>query len=210
MDKFKYLRGQYQKILRKIRNTPSGSAAKTDIKWEHYKTCSFMQSVYDTGPTESSFIHPDDLEPQQKEVVLYEGPIEDLEDTEVTVSPTSSSTPSPLPDINEEVIIEIPDQPNTSYVKNSQVVKKKRRKMDKSDALDEKMSKTIDNLQEVLAQQSTKDTCHGMVTESVTAAMKFFSDYKEVKMDFTLQVMELIAAKTRECHAIEMKRQGSN
>lgn len=61
MDKFKYLRGQYQKILRKIRNTPSGSAANTAIKWEHYKTCSFMQSVYDTGPTESSFIHPDDL-----------------------------------------------------------------------------------------------------------------------------------------------------
>ncbi|XP_042862777.1 uncharacterized protein LOC122247518 [Penaeus japonicus] len=126
MDKFKYLRGQYQKILRKIRNTPSGSAANTAIKWEHYKTCSFMQSVYDTGPTESSFIHPDDLEPQQKEVVLYEGPIEDLEDTEVIVSPTSrlsSSTPSPLPDINEEVIINIPDQPNTTYVKNSKCLK---------------------------------------------------------------------------------------
>ncbi|XP_042879257.1 uncharacterized protein LOC122257814 [Penaeus japonicus] len=57
MDKFKYLRGQYQKILRKIRNTPSGSAANTAVKWEHYNTCSFMQSVYDTGPTESSFIH---------------------------------------------------------------------------------------------------------------------------------------------------------
>ncbi|XP_042885621.1 uncharacterized protein LOC122261870 [Penaeus japonicus] len=100
-----------------------------------------MQPVYDMGPTESSFIHPDDLEPQQKEVVLYEGPIEDLEDTEISVSPTSilsSSTPFPLPDINEEVIREIPDQPNTSYVKNSQVVEKKKRKMDKSDALDEK------------------------------------------------------------------------
>ncbi|XP_037774096.1 uncharacterized protein LOC119570425 [Penaeus monodon] len=212
MDKFKYLRGQYQKCLRKIRNAPSGSAATTPIKWEHYKTCSFMQSAYDLGPTESSFIHPDDLEPQQKQEVLYEGPIEDLENYDISVSPTSipsNPTPSPLPDINEEIIREIPDQPNTSYKKNSQVVKKKR-KMNKSDAVEEGMLKTIDNLQAVCAEQAMKNTRHDMVTESVMAAMKFFSSYEEVKMDFTVQVMELIAAKTRECQAIEKKRQGNN
>jgi len=71
MDKFKYLRGQYQKCLRKIRNAPSGSAATTPIKWEHYKTCSFMQSAYDLGPTESSFIHPDDLVSLAKCVYNY-------------------------------------------------------------------------------------------------------------------------------------------
>lgn len=151
-------------------------------------------------------------EPQQKQEVLYEGPIEDLEDYDISVSPTSipsNPTPSPLPDINEEIIREIPDQPNTSYTKNSQVVKKKR-KMNKSDAVEEGMLKTIDNLQAVCAEQAMKNTRHDMVTESVMAAMKFFSSYEEVKMDFTVQVMELIAAKTRECQAIEKKRQGNN
>lgn len=71
MDKFNDLRGQYQKCLWKIRNAPSGSAATTPIKWEHYKTCSFMQSAYDLGPTESSFIHPDDLVSLAKCVYNY-------------------------------------------------------------------------------------------------------------------------------------------
>lgn len=61
MNKFQYLRGQYQKILRKIKNTPSGSGAQTPQKWEFFSSCSFLQSVYDNCPTESSFIHPDDL-----------------------------------------------------------------------------------------------------------------------------------------------------
>ncbi|XP_063611972.1 uncharacterized protein LOC134785539 [Penaeus indicus] len=187
MDKFKYLSGQYQKCLWKIRNAPSGSAATTPIKWEHYETCSFMQSAYDLGPTESSFIHPDDLEPQQEQEVLYEGPTEDLEDYDISVSPTSipsNPTHSPLPDINEEIIREIPDQPNTSYTKKSQLA--------------------------VCAEQAMKNTRHDMVTESVMAAMKFFSSYEEVKMDFTVKVMELIAAKTRECQAIEKKSISSN
>ncbi|ROT69677.1 hypothetical protein C7M84_012106 [Penaeus vannamei] len=137
MNKFQYLRGQYQKILRKIKNTPSGSGAQTPQKWEFFSSCSFLQSVYDNCPTESSFIHPDDLNTQSQEVLVYEGGIEDLaDDCEITISPIttssestpsslpSGSTPSPEPDITGDIMIT--PIPSTSYAGNPPVKKREK------------------------------------------------------------------------------------
>lgn len=99
--KFPYLRGNFQRVLRKIRNTPNGSGGKPEPKWEYFKACSFLLAVYDNHSFQSS------LELPPREELVYEGTLEDLVQTDfsplcsprsigISPSPSAASTSSPL------------------------------------------------------------------------------------------------------------------
>lgn len=61
VQRFQYLRGHFQKLLRKIKNTPNGSGGQAPSKWEFFNACLFMQPIYDNGHTQSSYLHSDDM-----------------------------------------------------------------------------------------------------------------------------------------------------
>lgn len=89
--KFAYLRGNFQRILRKIRNTPSGSGGKPEPKWEYFHACSFLLAVYDNTSFESS------LELPRQEEVVCPGPLQDFLQEEYSAlhSPKSTGVVSP-------------------------------------------------------------------------------------------------------------------
>lgn len=61
VQRFQYLRGHFQKLLRKIKNSPNGSGAQTPAKWEFFNSCLFMQPIYDNVQSQSSFTPSDDM-----------------------------------------------------------------------------------------------------------------------------------------------------
>ncbi|XP_063613769.1 uncharacterized protein LOC134787002 [Penaeus indicus] len=55
VSRYQYLRGHFQKQLRKIYNVPSSSRRTASHKWEFFKACTFMQSGFMINNNESSF-----------------------------------------------------------------------------------------------------------------------------------------------------------
>ena len=95
LGKFAYLRSNFQRVLRKVRNTPSGSGGKPEPKWEYFKACSFLLPVYDSTSFESSL----ELRPQGE--ILYEGSLEELiqADFSQLYSPRATGgSPAPPPE----------------------------------------------------------------------------------------------------------------
>lgn len=86
--KFAYLRGNFQRILRKIRNNP-----KSEPKWEYFKPCSFLLDVYDNTSFDSSSV-----ETTPQEEIVFAAPFEDIiqEDFSPLYSPKSPAA-SPAP-----------------------------------------------------------------------------------------------------------------
>ncbi|XP_064077738.1 uncharacterized protein LOC135195418 [Macrobrachium nipponense] len=65
--KFGTLKSTFQRELRKIQSTPSGSAGSVELKWEYFKSCSFMIPVNSCTPRRTSF---DTSEPQEPETIV--------------------------------------------------------------------------------------------------------------------------------------------
>ncbi|XP_064096689.1 uncharacterized protein LOC135208438 [Macrobrachium nipponense] len=65
--KFGTLKSTFQRELRKIQCTPSGSAGAVEPKWEYFKSCSFMIPVNSCTPRRTSF---DTSEPQEPETLV--------------------------------------------------------------------------------------------------------------------------------------------
>ncbi|KAG0721640.1 hypothetical protein GWK47_046073 [Chionoecetes opilio] len=75
MFRFVYLRGHFQKQLRKVEKTPSGSGGTVTPKWEYFEACTFLTPVY------SKVQLVDNVQPQPDLAeVIYEGTLEDLMD----------------------------------------------------------------------------------------------------------------------------------
>ncbi|KAG0710855.1 hypothetical protein GWK47_021935 [Chionoecetes opilio] len=75
MFRFVYLRGHFQKQLRKVEKTPSGSGGTVTPKWEYFEACTFLTPVYSKVQT------VDNVQPQPDLAeVIYEGTLEDLMD----------------------------------------------------------------------------------------------------------------------------------
>ncbi|XP_047502556.1 uncharacterized protein LOC125048016 isoform X2 [Penaeus chinensis] len=112
--RFHYLRSNFQKLLKKVEKTPSGSGSTPAVKWEYYSACKFMQAVYTIDSNSSSFEMPEDstASTEQTEELVWTGVISELVDDPLTdasakdtdipsaycnsTSEESSRTPSPL------------------------------------------------------------------------------------------------------------------
>ncbi|XP_047472324.1 uncharacterized protein LOC125027320 [Penaeus chinensis] len=112
--RFHYLRSNFQKLLKKVEKTPSGSGSTPAVKWEYYSACKFMQPVYTIDSNSSSFEMPEDstASTEQTEELVWTGVINELVDDPLTdasakdtdipsaycnsTSEESSRTPSPL------------------------------------------------------------------------------------------------------------------
>ncbi|MPC73031.1 hypothetical protein E2C01_067347 [Portunus trituberculatus] len=84
MGKFAYLRGNYQKLLRKVEKKLSGSAWRKTPKWEYFKALSFFHPVYSSSRNESSFTNED---------LMFEG---SFEEADLPVAPTLPATTTVL------------------------------------------------------------------------------------------------------------------
>ena len=147
LGKFAYLRGNFQRVLRKIRNTPSVSGGNPEPKWEYFKACSFLLPIYDNTSCESS------LELQPQEEVVYEGTLEDLvqEDfsplyspveifTSPADTPCTSGSQNPLP---QPVV----DKPTGSSTPATSVASRgKKRKMEDSCDTSGKILQVLDTV----------------------------------------------------------------
>ncbi|KAG0727724.1 hypothetical protein GWK47_034061 [Chionoecetes opilio] len=94
-----YLRGHFQKLLRKLEKTPSGSGGKVTPKWEYFEACSFLTPVY-SNTTSASSVQPT----SNTSEIIYEGTAEDLLDALGNAelcfhgnSSASSASSTPLP-----------------------------------------------------------------------------------------------------------------
>ncbi|XP_047489900.1 uncharacterized protein LOC125039718 isoform X3 [Penaeus chinensis] len=67
MNRFQYLRSNFQKQLRKFRNTPIGPCGEGASKWEFFSACAFLQPIYEINTDTPSFeIHQDNMKPMSK------------------------------------------------------------------------------------------------------------------------------------------------
>lgn len=191
LAKFGYIRGHFQKQLRKIEKTPSGSGGKVTPKWEYFQACSFLTPVYTNMESSSSFELPaDDGD------VVYEGSLENLLENgmqtvqhplSMELSSPSSRTPSPLStgtSTPEPTVTEI-------------LGKSKKRKADKTD--NEVVKKSmLDTLSAVKSQVAKDDD---FVTTCVRSLMAYIpASQTKVKEKFTEKVMKLITETTAEIH----------
>lgn len=106
--KFAYLRGHFQKQLRKVEKTLSRSGGITTQKWEYFSACTFLQLVYSTCTSEPSYQLPGPLNTTDVEVV-YEGELEEIlmEDAHTpSPSATSESWSSDTSDVIQNKIFE--------------------------------------------------------------------------------------------------------
>lgn len=107
MAKFTYLRGNFQKLLRAIERTPSGSGGKAPPKWEFFSACSFLRPVYATSQSEPSFVIPTES--------VFQGSQEDLEFMCTPLPQAEDSLPnlrrSPSPSPNPFTVEELSSQP---------------------------------------------------------------------------------------------------
>ncbi|KAK4327415.1 hypothetical protein Pmani_002080 [Petrolisthes manimaculis] len=88
LKKFTYLRGNLQKIWRKVTCTPSGTGGNVTPKWEYFSACSFLKPMKD-GNSEASFQLP--REPLSE--VVFEGSVEDQgQNTKLSPIPWSNSS----------------------------------------------------------------------------------------------------------------------
>ncbi|XP_050730368.1 uncharacterized protein LOC127005504 [Eriocheir sinensis] len=107
MARFTYLRGNFQKLLRVVERTPSGSGGEATPKWEFFSACSFLRPVYANSKSEPSITSP----------VLT--PSDTTSTSMLTSSPTlfyvSPPVPSPSPSCSSDsVSVSSPSSPTLS------------------------------------------------------------------------------------------------
>ncbi|XP_037796079.1 uncharacterized protein LOC119591409 [Penaeus monodon] len=209
VQRFQYLRGHFQKLLRKIKNSSNDSGGQTPAKWEFFNSCLFMQPIYDNGQSQSSFTHSDDLmEIPCNGVVVYEGLLEkDMtgNDDRTFSSPSSSlSSPSPLPDLPEDSKASafhkpsasstpspLPDLPETQP--EARNLKRKRTWHE----MEENLMESINCVKEAWSSQNQRQVQrkpfrYDMATEAVMSCVEFLSPHKDLKMEFIVEVMSLV------------------
>ncbi|ROT72933.1 uncharacterized protein [Penaeus vannamei] len=226
VQRFQYLRGHFQKLLRKIKNSPNGSGAQTPAKWEFFNSCLFMQPIYDNVQSQSSFTPSDDMmEMPCNGVVVYEGLLEkDSTGNEdrVLLSPSSSvSSPSPLPDLPEDskesfhkpsvssTPSPLPDLPEIPP--ESRNLKRKRT----WDEMEENLMESINCVKEAWSSQSQnqvqgKPFRYDMATEAVMSCVEFLSSHKDLKMEFIVEVMSLVNRTVKKVQERESKQLHKN
>ncbi|XP_042862559.1 uncharacterized protein LOC122247396 [Penaeus japonicus] len=226
VQRFQYLRGHFQKLLRKIKNTPNGSGGQAPSKWEFFNACLFMQPIYDNGHTQSSYLHSDDMmETPGDTIVVYEGLLEkDMAGNDVRASPspsTSTSSPSPLPDLPEEVgpptfvkastsstPSPLPDLPETQ----PEAKRMKRKRMAREE-MEENLMESINCMKAAWASQSRvhgKPFRYDMATEAVMSVMELLSPHKDLKMEFTVEVLSLINRTVQKVQEREIREQNKH
>ncbi|XP_047475853.1 uncharacterized protein LOC125029764 [Penaeus chinensis] len=95
--RFHYLRSNFQKLLKKVEKTPSGSGSTPAVKWEYYSACKFMQPVYTIDSNSSSFEMPEDstASTEQTEELVWTGVISELVDDPLTDASSAKDTDIP-------------------------------------------------------------------------------------------------------------------
>ncbi|KAK4325315.1 hypothetical protein Pmani_004096 [Petrolisthes manimaculis] len=113
LKKFTYLRGNFQKMWRKVTCTPSGTGGNVTPKWEYFSACSFLKPMND-GNNEASFQLPS--EPLSE--VVFEGSVEDLledQGQKLELSPipwsNSNSITSNVPTSSSPIDMNTPEPP---------------------------------------------------------------------------------------------------
>ncbi|XP_063611759.1 zinc finger and BTB domain-containing protein 14-like isoform X2 [Penaeus indicus] len=67
MNRFQYLRSNFQKQLRKFRNAPVGPCGEGASKWEFFSACSFLLPIYEINSDTPSFeIQQNNMKPMSK------------------------------------------------------------------------------------------------------------------------------------------------
>ncbi|KAK4318383.1 hypothetical protein Pmani_010620 [Petrolisthes manimaculis] len=200
--KFAYIRGQFQKQLRKILKMPTGSGGNVTPKWEYFQACSFLMPVYCNLETMPSFQLADD--------VVYDGSLEDLlegDGIEALQSSSTSqfatpfrctSTPQPTESTTTLSTSEPPSDtenlPIPSCSKGPPQGSRKR-KLSNADTVRDTL---LDTLHTVKSRVQKQDD---FVTTSVRGFMQYIPEScTKIKQSFTEQVLKLIHEKTIEIH----------
>lgn len=200
LSKFGYLRGNFQKHLRKIEATPSGSGGKLTPKWEYFQACSFLRPCYSTLSSIPSFeLKLDEVcEGSPKE--LQEGEPCSTSLTPLTPSPTASEPPG---DTETPVVT----TNNTGMLTASQCevtppLAKKRKTVKNLGPVKDSLLETMNVMQSKFGKEEH------FITTCVRAFMQFLphSGPKKIEMcnklkeEFTEEVMELIMDKMKKIH----------
>lgn len=225
LSKFAYFRGHFQKQLRKVLTTPSGSGGKVTPRWEYFQACSFLMPVYSNLATASSCqLQSDDGE------VVYDGSLEDLLEGDVIhtlpcqnkrgSSTSSCSTSSPLPspspspstgsleppsDIDRLLVpsSDIEKLPVPNQCKGTPHISKKRKISNNTDPVRDSLIDTLHIVQSKFQKEDAYvTTCvRGFMQYSPNSSPKVKERCTKVKERFTEKVLQLITETMKEIHS---------
>lgn len=202
LSRFGYLRGHFQKQLRKVEAAPSGSRRKLTTRWEYFQACSFLRPFY----SNLSNIPSSEL---RLEGELYEGSLEDLEGepstscssfTLLTPSPTASESPGDAERL--AVTTNNSEKPTALECEGTPPAAKKQKIVNKSDPVRDSLVETLNVVQTKFHKEEH------FITKCVRNFMQYIPEScpketercAKLKEKFTEEVMQLIKDKIRELH----------
>ncbi|KAK4289037.1 hypothetical protein Pmani_037974 [Petrolisthes manimaculis] len=205
IGKFAYLRGHFQKQLRKI-SSPSVSGRKRSSRWEYFQACSFLRPVYENCKSEATFQLPDANDGR----VMYDRSLElrlatqdnllvgSLDPTGGNIAPGNSNLATVAQNGNVS--------PSTMYASlamstsphsctTSPPNKKKRKEQDTLEHLNQKIMLLLDAVNAARSAHSqAKPYRFDPATESVMSVMANIPDsFQHLKNEFTEKVLFLSA-----------------
>ncbi|XP_076050957.1 uncharacterized protein LOC143031250 [Oratosquilla oratoria] len=201
VTKFQYLRGHFQKQLRKIQNTPNESGGRLNPKWIFFQACSFMHPVYSNNNDDLSYeLANESIVSPTEGLVPYESLLEVTVDSPAENEESQSSghnldsssrTPSPEP-------APVLNTTQSHPPKNS----KTRKRVNSDDILQNKIMETLDCLQESLKAKNQVPLRFDAATEAVMACMNYIPASKpHLKAELTQKVFVLVSDIIQKCNS---------
>ncbi|XP_042888303.1 uncharacterized protein LOC122263766 [Penaeus japonicus] len=183
--KFAYLRGHYQKQLRKIQKS-SGSGGIVQSKWEYFEACSFLMPIYASNKITASF----QLTSKGAQELVFDGTEEELLETSETSPLTASSpeppnsSPSPVPTVTFPPRSPVPCTPPA----------KKRKHHNNRESVHKKLVEAVNGVNSLIDSRKNTVMKNDLLALTVSSVLSQIPDtHQHLKDEFAAQVMSLAA-----------------
>lgn len=205
IGKFAYLRGHFQKQLRKI-SSPSVMGRKRSSRWEYFQACSFLRPVYENCKTEATFQLPEANDGR----VTYDRSLElrlaaqdnilvgSLDPTGGNIAPGHSNLSS-VPqngNVSPSTMYSALAMSSPPHSCSSPPSKKKRKEQDTLEHLNQKIMLLLDAVNAARSAHTSQAKPYRFdpATESVMSVMANIPDsFQHLKNEFTEKVLFLSA-----------------